>query len=288
MFERMTILGPGLLGASLGMAARAQKLVDETTVWARRPEARAACLEQDWCDRVESTIVTAVQKSDLVVVCTPVRHVESVLQEMVGHITSSGLITDVGSVKGAICQAAETAFFSTNSATFIGSHPMAGSEKGGMKHARPELFEGRPCFVTPGPDSPSKQVDLIRNFWEKLGMTVTQVEPAEHDAIVAHLSHLPHALASCLAHALAGQPPNWGKHAGQGLRDTTRIASGDPALWEEIFSQNRASVLEALESHQQTVDQFKSLLRAGTPDELQAFLATGKTFRDSLLPPSQA
>lgn len=285
----MTILGPGLLGASLGMAARANGLAGETTVWARRPEARAACLQQDWCDRTEATLEAAVGESDLVVLCTPVRHVETTLDLLAPHAPPGCLVTDVGSVKGAICQAAEQAFSSSTSpATFIGSHPMAGSEKGGMEHAGPDLFEGRPCFVTPGPDAPAEQVEAVHTFWEKLGMTVTQVEPAEHDAIVAHVSHLPHALASCLAHALAGQPETWGTHAGQGLRDTTRIASGDPTLWEEIFSQNRAAVLEALDSFQRAVSEFKGHVETSSAKELRAFLTTGKTFRDSLPPSSQA
>ncbi len=281
VFENMTIIGPGLLGASLGAAAHGKGLVRRTVVWARRPEAREVCLSRDWCEEAFGGISDAVRESDFVVVCTPVRHIETILTELALVVCDDSLVTDVGSVKGSICQAAAAAFADTN-ATFIGSHPMAGSDKAGMDHARGNLFENRPCFVTPETNAPSDLIQKLNSFWQKLGMTVTTASPAEHDEVVAHVSHLPHAVASAVCHLLAQRSSEWSNLAGQGLQDTTRVAAGDPVLWEEIFGQNRDALLSALESFEKTCGQLREALGERRDDEIRNWLAAGKKYRDEL------
>ena len=281
MFNQITIIGPGLLGTSLGMAIKAKGLAREINVWARRPEVREACRRTDWCDADHSEIHEAVKESDLIIVCTPVRHIKAVLAKIAKVASSGCLVTDVGSVKGEICQTADEVF-TTYDATFVGSHPMAGSEKAGMDNASPDLFDERPCFVTSGKDISVESLELVSNFWKKLGMMVTVATPKEHDEIVAHLSHLPHAAASALCHLLASKSSAWKKLAGQGLRDTTRIASGNPRLWEEIFHLNREALLLALESFEDTCRLLREAIRTENDSGIQTWLNVGKEYRDTL------
>ncbi len=282
VFENMTIIGPGLLGASLGAAAHEKGLARRIVVWARRPEAREACLSRDWCDEAFGKISEAACESDFVVVCTPVRHIETILTELAPVVCNGSLVTDVGSVKGSICQAAPAAFANTN-ATFIGSHPMAGSDKAGMGHARSDLFENRPCFITPESGTQPSLIQNLSSFWQKLGMTVTTATASEHDEIVAHVSQLPPAVATAVCYLLAQRSHEWSNLIGQGLRDTTRVAAGDPALWEEIFGQNREALLAALESFEKTCGQLREALAEGRGDDIRNWLATGKEYRDGLI-----
>lgn len=277
----MTIIGPGLLGASLGAAVHEKGLSQHTVVWARRDEAREACLSRDWCDEASDDVKKAVQGSDFVAVCTPVRHIETMIKELASYTLHGSLVTDVGSVKGFICETAAQAF-SSSDAVFIGSHPMAGSDKAGMVHATSDLFENRPCFITPESDAPASLVQCLKSFWSELGSLVTIVNPREHDKIVAHVSHLPHAVASAVCQLLARKPQDWSNLVGQGLRDTTRVAGGEPKLWEEIFCQNRNALLEALESFEESCGQLREALANGRDEEILNWLTTGKKFRDGL------
>lgn len=280
VFEQITVLGPGLLGASLLMAVKQRNLCNSTRAWARRPETRRRCLESGLCDSVDEDPAEAVRGSDLVIACTPVAHIPDLLRSIAANIQADALVTDVGSTKAAICADATHLF--PGGAVFVGSHPMAGSEKSGLEHADPRLFEGRPCFVTPTTTTPATAVTAVSRFWTQLGMQVTVTSPSEHDAITAHISHLPHLVASTLAAFLAGKDPNWACHAGNGLRDTTRIAAGDPLLWQQIFSSNRAEVLAALDGLVDQLASWRRELADGDFEALRSRLETGKTFRDSL------
>lgn len=282
MFQQITILGPGLLGASIALAAKSRGLTRHIATWSRRSETRAACKQTKWCDQVFDSPEEAVSNADLVVICTPVETIPPLLRVISGQLKNGSLITDVGSTKGKICDSAPETIPSTSH--FVGSHPMAGSEQTGMAHARADLFEKATCFVTPTPDTPDEPVQQVIQFWEAIGMTVQQAQPAEHDAIVAHISHLPHLIASTLCNNLAKKPKSWPKASGNGLRDTTRIASGEAELWRQILEENRASVLEAIEGFKNDLAEIESLLLSRDSDSLRDFLDEGKKFRDKLKP----
>lgn len=280
VFEQITVLGPGLLGASLLLAVRERNLCTSTRAWSRREETRARCAELNLCTSVHSDPVEAVRGADLVIACTPVGHIPQLLQSIAGALEPQALVTDVGSTKLSICRAAATAI--NGRAVFIGSHPMAGSEKSGLEFADPLLFERRPCFVTPDPGTKSAAVETIRDFWTRLGMQVTITTPQQHDAITAHISHLPHLLASALAAFLDGKHASWRQHAGAGLRDTTRIAAGDPDLWQQIFSSNQSEVLTALDDFIDTLGSCRRELVNGDITAIRRRLTAGKSFRESL------
>jgi prephenate dehydrogenase len=279
MFDQITILGPGLLGASIGIAARERGLAKRIVSWSRRVETRANCLKQSWCSDVFDCPEAACKGSQLVIVCTPVQTIVPLLTRLSKGLESGALITDVGSTKSRICREAKGV--DLGDATFIGSHPMAGSEQTGMAHARGDLFDTAACIVTPLEDTPAQQAGRIAAFWEALGMQVTHVSPERHDEIVAHISHLPHLLASALCSFLAGKAPAWKSLAGKGLLDTTRIASGDPELWQQILESNRDEVVRAINGLEEEIHQIKSALINQNTASLKQRLERGKNFRDN-------
>lgn len=281
MFQQITILGPGLLGASLAMAVKERALATRVVTWSRRPESRAKCLKQSWCDVVHDTPEEAVAGSDLVVICTPVQTIVPLLVQIRPALAPDALITDVGSTKSLICREARSVT-EGHSATFIGAHPMAGSEQAGMEYAQSNLFEKAACMLTPLEEASSEAIAKLCAFWDTLGMTVSIVSPEKHDEIVAHVSHLPHLLASTLCGYLATQDDTWPTLAGGGLRDTTRVASGDPQLWKQILEQNNDEVLRAIEGFEQQLHHLKTALLNQNSVGIVAQLERGKTFRDQL------
>lgn len=280
MYQQATILAPGLLGTSLALALRQQALARRIVIWARRPEARLEALKQKHAEAAPATPEEAVEGSDLVVLCPPVEHIIPLGERLRPALAKGALVTDVGSTKSLICR--HLARGLAPQATFIGSHPMAGSEKAGADHARSGLFAGRPCFLTPLDDTPPETVERLARLWQALGMDVTTTTPEHHDEIVAHVSHLPHLLASALALFLAGKEPAWAALAGNGLRDTTRIAAGSPDLWKAIFSQNREELLRALDGFEASLQQLRSALINQRDFEVRHLLEQGKHFRDRL------
>ncbi len=280
MFARVAILGPGLLGSSLGRAVKAYGLAGAVSVWARRPESRVAAEAEPWCDAVSADPAEAAAGADLVVVCTPVTSILPLLERAASGIAAGALVTDVGSTKSLICRHGRALM--PTAAHFIGSHPMAGSEKTGMAHGRAELFDGAACLVTPLPEDPEPEVERLLRFWAALGMRVRTVSPERHDEIVANISHLPHLLASALCAHLADNDADWREFGGNGLRDTTRVAAGDPGLWREIVSHNREEILRALQAFENQLEHLRSLIANQQDSQLEALLAKGKTYRDQL------
>ncbi|MGE9297259.1 MAG: prephenate dehydrogenase [Puniceicoccales bacterium] len=280
MFEQATILAPGLLGASLLMALKQRGLARRAVAWARRPEARVECEKQSWCDAVFATPGEAVANADLVVLCPPVDYIIPLLEDIAPHLKDGALVTDVGSTKSLICRQARAV--TTGNWEFVGSHPMAGSEKTGLQNACTELFKGRACFVTPLTDNTEAMVERTVRLWSSLGMEVTSTSPEQHDEIVAHISHLPHFLASTLCSYLASQDSNWRNFAGGGLRDSTRIASGDPTMWKSIATHNREEIIRAFEGFERELQRMRSALHNGQFMEVLNLLERGKNYRDRL------
>ncbi|MDG1138468.1 MAG: prephenate dehydrogenase/arogenate dehydrogenase family protein [Opitutales bacterium] len=281
LFHRVTILGPGLLGASLCMAIKERMIADKVRVWARKQSALELCKQEKWCDEAEPNLKDAVKDTELIVICTPVNTIEETLCEIIQESGHNSIITDVGSVKENICRIAH-AGTQANATTFIGSHPMAGSEKSGMEYAHSDLFNHRTCMITPLPTDSAEKVSILEKFWVQLGMNVQQKSPEEHDKIVASVSHLPHLIASSLAEYLSHSPDGWLEMSGQGLKDTSRIAGGDPSLWREIMKSNRSFLLEALDSWLGSVNDFKNILTDEKWDELENYLAKAKECRTKI------
>ena len=285
MVDQLTILAPGLLGASVAMAARQFGAARRIVVWARRPEVRVQLETLPWCDAVCQTPEDAARGASLVVICAPVENIPELAAQIRPHLPASAIVTDVGSVKGELCRRVQSTYpAGATGPLFIGSHPMAGSEKTGHEAGTAALFQGRACFITPLEETPPAAVETLVRFWRVLGAEVTTMHPDQHDEIVAHVSHLPHLVASCLCSLLAGKNPDWRNLSGPGLRDTTRVASGDPKLWRGILDANRDEVLRALRTYQDELQAIHAALANRNDFELLAILERSKTWRDKLRP----
>lgn len=282
VFDRIAILAPGLLGGSVAQAARHYGAARHVTVWARRPDDRLKLRAQPWCDAVADSPADAARSAGLVVLCAPVDRIVALATEIAPALAPDALVTDVGSVKGEICRLGTAAL--AGRGTFVGAHPMAGSEKTGWEHARPDLFVRRTIFVTPLPETPEPAAQRVAGFWAALEGEVAVVAPDAHDEIVAHISHLPQVLASTLCAALARRDVRWRNFAGGGLRDTTRIAGSDPKLWKTILEQNRDEVLRALRAYQDELHGLERALANRDWFEVQAVLERGKAYRDPFRP----
>ncbi len=219
----------------------------------------------------------AVRGADIVVFCTPVTLIADQVLVAAAHCAQGTLLTDAGSTKGAIVRALDGRL--PAGVSFVGSHPLAGSEKRGPEHADADLFQGRVTVVTPTPQTDRVALERTIAFWQALGSRVLLMQPEEHDRALALTSHLPHLLASALAGLLS---PELYELTATGFRDTTRIAAGDPSLWTGILLQNRAALLEALGRVEGTLGEFKSALMAADAATIDALLARGKRSRDAL------
>ena len=282
VFDQIAILAPGLLGASVARAARHYGAARKITLWARRPETRLQLKGQPWCDAVADLPADAVRGAQLVILCAPVDQIVPLTQQIAPAVAAGALVTDVGSVKGEISRLGHKAL--AGHAHFVGSHPMAGSEKTGWEHGRADLFARRTVFVTPLPETEAKAAERVAAFWAALEADVATLEPDAHDEIVAHISHLPQVLASTLCASLAKRDGRWRNYAGGGLRDTTRIAGSDPKLWKTILDQNRDEVLRAVRGYQEELHGLERALANRDWFEVQAILERGRAYRDQFRP----
>jgi prephenate dehydrogenase len=169
--------------------------------------------------------------------------------------------------------------------SFIGSHPMAGSEQAGIEAARADLFAGAPCILTPDPVTPRRQVDRLRAFWEALGCRVSELEPVTHDAIVGRISHLPHLAACALTIAALDHETGAGRFSGPGFRDSSRVASGDPGLWLGILKENRGALVEPLRDLHAQVGLALALIEEFDEEKVLRFLERARVLRERNLPP---
>jgi cyclohexadieny/prephenate dehydrogenase len=282
MLDQLTILAPGLLGASVARAAHARGMARRIVIWARRPETRLDIAAQAWCSAAPDSPEEAVKGADMVVIATPVDRIVPLLRQIASSLKAGAVVCDVGSVKGDISRLGHDAL--GGKAHFVGAHPMAGSEKTGWEHAKPDLFEGRTCFVTPVATTAPEALEKAVRFWKDLGSEVVTVEPDKHDEIVAHISHLPQVLASSLCTFLSTRDPAWRNFAGGGLRDTTRIAASDPKLWRTILEENRDEVLRALRAFQDDLQGMQAALANRDFVEVTARLERGRAYRDKFRP----
>lgn len=271
----MAVLGVGLLGASVLKAVAARFPGARRRAWSRSATSRAQAA--DWAETAASP-AAACEGADIVVAACPVDSLGSLLADAARGIAPGAMVTDVGSTKRGAHAAAVSLGFP---ARFVGSHPMAGSEKGGAGESRADLFEGRACIVTSLASTEPEATDVAEAFWRGLGSRVHRMDPLAHDAAVATISHLPHAAASVLAALLGSRAPRTDLAAG-GLRDTTRIAAGDPDLWVPILMENADHVAPLLAALSAESDALRVALERGDARATRAILERGREFRKSL------
>lgn len=282
--KRVAILGLGLMGGSLGLAIKSRRLPWQVAGYTRTPERGRQAVRRGAVDVLLKHPSEAVAGADLVVVCAPILVVPQLVRECRGHLARGAVVTDVGSTK-AFLEAEVPALLRETGAAFVGSHPMAGSEKQGIEAARPDLYEGAVVLVSPPRAAPARALQLVRGFWRRLGARPETMDAREHDRVVARTSHLPHMVASLLVltAARAGRREQVGAFCGPGFADTTRVAEGSPDVWEDIVRTNRANVAEELRSYRLQMDKLIELLDNGDFEGIRHMLENGQAARRTML-----
>ena len=283
-FRKISIIGVGLLGGSLGLAARQRGLAGEVAGYVRRPEAQRECEAVGALDYATNDLLAAVSGADLVVLCTPLAQMRPLTEQFLPALRRGAIVTDVGSVKAGVVRDLER-LVAKAGADFIGAHPMAGAEKTGVSASRAELYEGAVCVLTPTPKTRAAALRKLGRFWRALGSRVLLLDAAEHDRLVSRSSHLPHVAATALARVVLDPRAHQAQSAlcATGFRDTTRIASGSPEMWRDIVLANRKNVARNIDSLIAELNRFQDLLKTGDPATLQAFYTEAKSRRDNWL-----
>jgi prephenate dehydrogenase len=272
----VVIFGPGLIGGSLALALRERQPDVSVTLWTRS-EASAARVRK-FLPAVTCDARAAAAGADLCVFCTPIGAMPEIARTIAPHLPSHAVVTDAGSVKGGVVAAMEDIL----GGRFVGSHPMAGSEKAGIEAARPELFDGATCILTPTLKTSPEALAAVRGLWKSVGGRVVEMPAGAHDLAVGRVSHLPHAIAAVLVNAVARGGARADSLAGGGYRDTTRIAAGPAAMWTEIFLENKAGLLAALADFSATLEELQTILLSNDAPALETFLSRAKNMRDTL------
>jgi len=275
--QTLTIVGVGLIGGSLAAAVKQRGVAQRVIGVGRSPEKLQGAIDRGWLDAATSDLRAAAQVSDFIIFCTPVDRIASGVREIATVCRCNTLITDAGSTKGDIC--ADLSSGLPPGVEFIGSHPLAGSEKSGYEFSDPDLFADRVCVLTPVDRTSDSGFRRLNAFWNSLGSRVITMSPEAHDQAVAETSHLPHLAAAALAATLS---PEHQPLAARGFRDTTRIAAGDADLWTSILMCNSASIRESLEKFARILDQYQQALKVGDAVELRRLLDLGKQVREKL------
>ncbi len=279
----VVIIGPGLIGGSLGLALRRGRLARRVSGVGHRAQTLEEGCRLGALDDFTLHAGDVAPRADLVVLATGVNLIVRQAAELLPLLKPHAVLTDVGSVKGVICAAAEPLYSAAEPAraVFVGGHPLAGSEKRGIAAARHDLFHGALCILTPTPrtDPAGQGLALVRRLWLALGARVLEMDPVVHDRLLAEISHLPHAAAACLVNAISDEAH---AVAARGFLDTTRVASGDPHLWAEICLANRESLSRSLRALARQAERLADALGRGDAEGVTGLLARAKERRDAL------
>lgn len=278
--KKIAVLGSGLLGGSMALAAQKRLPGIDVCLWGRR-EVAVEEAKQQGIALATTDLAEAVDGADLIILASPVGAMLQILKAAIQVRSLEGVIvTDVGSVKLTPRETLEGVIQQAG-AKYIGSHPMAGSEQAGVTAAKEDLFEGAACVMTNDFSHPETDVATLRKFWESLGCRCYLTSSEDHDQVMARISHVPHLLAS--VGALVGlKHPDDGKFAGNGMRDTTRVASGHPGMWSEIMLRNRESMKQPIEETITHLREMLAMLENSSEEEVTAFLQKAKDLRDTL------
>lgn len=280
-WQKVTLVGVGLLGGSLGLALIRRRLAREVVGFVRRAASIRECEKAGAVHHATRDLAEAVTGADLIILCTPIGQMRALLSQMVRSLKPGAIITDVGSVKSEVTRDL-TPLAAKARAHFVGSHPMAGAEKTGVAAAREDLFENAVCVVTPTRKSNRAAVLRIGQLWKAVGSRVLKLTPERHDELVSRSSHLPHLVAAALANLVLD--PRWPSQqpalCANGFRDTTRIASGSPEMWRDIALTNREQVARALALFSRELQRLTLSIRKGHRPRIERFLTQAKARRD--------
>jgi cyclohexadieny/prephenate dehydrogenase len=269
-FDRIALIGFGLIGGSIARAAKEQGLAKEIVTTEPSAKTRARVMELGIADRVVETNAEAADGADLVILCIPVGACGAVAAEVAGHLKPGAIVSDVGSVKGAVVR--DMAPHLPAGVHFVPAHPVAGTEHSGPDSGFAELFINRWCILTPPEGTDPNAVEKLRAFWAAIGAKVEIMTPEHHDMVLAITSHLPHLIAYTIvgtADELEGVTQSEVlKFSAGGFRDFTRIAASDPIMWRDVFLTNKDAVLEMLGTFNEDLAKLTRAIRRGDGEAL--------------------
>ncbi|MBS1269424.1 MAG: Cyclohexadienyl dehydrogenase [Gammaproteobacteria bacterium] len=277
---QVAIVGVGLIGGSLARALKAAGVTREIVGMSRKPETLNKALELGVIDRGE-TQAAAVGPVDILVIATPVRAVPDIMHAFAPHLSAESTVTDVGSVKTFVCEAAERHLGDARS-RFVPGHPIAGTEHAGVEASFASLFENRTVILTPEEDVSGTALETVDAMWRLAGASVVRMDPRRHDELLAATSHLPHMVAYALVNCLARHPQaeELFRLAAGGFYDFTRIASSDPLMWRDIGSTNAGPLIESMKTFRAELDALIEALETRDEEALHRTFAGAKQARD--------
>lgn len=280
-WKKVSLVGVGLLGGSLGLALRSRGLAGRVVGYVRRPASLAEAVRVGAVDAATLDLVEAVAEAELVVLCTPIGQMRALAEKLLPALSPGALLTDVGSVKATVVRDLEP-LGKKAGVHFVGSHPMAGSERTGVGAARADLFADSVTVVTPTRRTDARALRAIQNLWVSVGSRVLGLSPAEHDELVSRSSHLPYLTAATLARLVLDprRPKHQATLCANGFRDTTRVASGSPEMWRDIALANRRPLAKALGELIRDLQRVRRLVRDGNARRIETFLQEAKARRD--------
>lgn len=285
LFKRIALIGFGLIGGSIARAARAQGLAGEIVTTARSAKTRARVQELGIVDSVLETNAEAVKGADLVILCIPVGACGPVAEEIAPFLETGAIVSDVGSVKGAIAR--DMGPYIPKSVHFVPAHPVAGTEHSGPDSGFAELFINRWCILTPPEGTDAAAIEKLRAFWAGLGARVEIMTPDHHDLVLAITSHLPH----LIAYTIVGTADELAqvtsseviKFSAGGFRDFTRIAASDPTMWRDVFLANKEAVLEMLGTFNEDLSKLTRAIRRNDGEALFEHFSRTRAIRRGIV-----
>jgi prephenate dehydrogenase len=283
VFEKLVIVGVGLIGGSLALALDRNSLARHIVGVGRTQQSLARALQLGVIDEAATDMASAVRDADLVFLAVPVAQTEATLRQIAPHLGLRSIVTDAGSTKSDVVAAARAAL-GGKFPQFVPAHPIAGKEHSGVDAAEAGLFDGKRCVLTPTSDTAGHAVDVVRDMWTAAGALVSEMAPDQHDRVFAAVSHLPHLLSFALVTAIAREDDAALKfaHAGGGFRDFTRIAASSPEMWRDVLLANKPAVLRELVAYEQELALLRRMLEQEDGAALEAEFDRARAVRSQL------
>ncbi len=278
-FKRVAIIGVGLIGGSIGLAIKKNRLADEVIGIGRHQNSIKKALKFKAIDRGTIDVQEGVSGAEFVIIATPVGAIVPVVRSIASCLKAETIITDTGSTKKEIVRQIENLL--PPDIYFVGSHPMAGSEKHGVESAKPELFRDSVCLITKTPHTKRGVLQIVSQFWNSIGCSrVRFLSPSDHDIIIARVSHLPHIVATALVNSVDKKDLSF---ASGGFKDTTRIASSDPRMWVDICMSNSKCILKSLNKFNKGIETLRKAISVKDTKLLMAEFGRAKRMREKLI-----
>jgi len=281
LIKRLAIIGVGSIGGSLARALKQNQFVAEVVGFGRNEHHLQTAVDLGVIDVYATDIIVAIENADIIVVCTPVCSISTILEKIAGKLSATTIVTDVGSTKLSVIDAARRVFGEVPD-NFVPGHPIAGTEKSGVTASVADLFQGRRVILTPVKNTDARALQCVREMWQKTGAIVSEMDVTHHDEVLAATSHLPHLLAYVLVDTLARMEdkPEIFQYAAGGFKDFTRIASSDPQMWRDICLENSEPIIDVIDKYQFELGKIRTAIAKKDSNTIKRIFTRAKQARD--------